>query len=105
MRFLTQVTLPNAAGNQFCTDKEFNHKMEAILSEVRPESVYFGIKNGQRSLFCIVNVENSYELPRIAEPFWLALKADVDFTPVMNQDDFKKASSYIESAARKFNWK
>ena len=105
MRFLVRATLTNAAGNALCTDKEMGHKMEAILSEVRPESVYFGIEHGQRSLFCIVNVDGSHELPRIAEPFWLGLKADVEFIPVMNQDEFKKASTYIESSTRKFNWK
>ena len=96
MRFLVRSTLTNAAGNQLCTDKEMGAKMEAILSEVRPETVHFGIENGQRTIYCIVNVDGSHELPRIAEPFWLGLKASVEFIPVMNQDEFKKDSTFIE---------
>jgi hypothetical protein len=78
--------------------------METILSEVRPETVYFGVENGQRTLFCVVNVEHSHELPRIAEPFWLGVQANVDFIPVMNQEEFKKAATHVESAVRKINW-
>ena len=104
MRFIARVTLPIQQGNQFCRDKEMNRKMETILSEVRPETVYFGVENGQRTLFAIVTCEHSHELPRLAEPFWLGLQANVDFIPVMNQDEFKKASGTIESAVRKINW-
>jgi hypothetical protein len=104
MRFIARVTLPIEAGNRLCADKERSHKFETILSEVRPEHVFFGIENGQRTLFCVCNVENSSELPRIAEPFWLGLQANVEFIPCMNQDEFKKAQTHIDSAARKFNW-
>ena len=104
MRFLTRITLPVESGNALCRDKEMNRKMETILSEVRPESIYFGVENGQRTMFCIVNAEGNHDLPRIAEPFWLGLKADVHFTPVMNQEDFRKAASAIEGAAKKFSW-
>ena len=104
MRFLTRVTLPNEAGNALCRDKEMNRKMETVMSDVHPESVYFGIENGQRTLYCVVNVEGSHELPRISEPFMLGLKANVEFIPVMNQEDFKKAATHIEAAARRYNW-
>ena len=104
MRFIARVTLPVQAGNQFCRDKEMNRKMETILSEVRPETVYFGVENGQRTLFCVVNVEQSHDLPRVSEPFWLGLQANVDFIPVMNQEEFKKAASVVESSVRKINW-
>lgn len=104
MKFLVRATLEVEAGNALVRDKEMNHKMEALMSEVRAESVYFGIEKGQRTIYCVLNAENSYEIARIAEPFWLALRANVDFIPVMSQDDFKKASSYIENAARKFSW-
>jgi hypothetical protein len=104
MRFIARVTLPIEAGNRLCRDKELNKKFETILSDVRPEHVYFGIENGQRTLFCVVNVEGSHELPRVAEPFWLGCQANVDFIPVMNQDEFRKAQNSIETAARKFNW-
>lgn len=104
MKFLARATLGLEAGNAFVRDKEMSHKMEALLAEVRPESVYFGVEKGQRTIYCLVNVENGYEIPRIAEPFWLGLQATVEFIPVMAPDEFKKASSFIETASRKFSW-
>lgn len=104
MRFLAKVTLPVEAGNRLCRDREMNAKFETLLSDVRPESIYFGIESGQRTLFCIVNVDSGQDLPRIAEPFWLGFEASVEFTPVMTQDEFKKAGPAIESAARKYSW-
>ena len=103
MKFMTRVTIPNEAGNALCSDKEMNAKMESVMSDVRPETVYFGVENGQRTIYCIVNVDAGHELPRIAEPFWLALKANVEFIPVMNQEEFKKAQVHIESASKKYN--
>lgn len=105
MRFLMRSTIPVASGNSFVSDKEMNQKMEALMSAVKPDSVYFGIEKGQRTIFCLVNVEGGHELPRMAEPFWLALKADVEFVPLMNQEDFKKASPDIEKSVQRFNWK
>lgn len=104
MKFLARVTLNTEAGNAFCRDKEMNRKMETIMSDVRPETVYFGIENGVRTMFCVINVENSWDLPKIAEPFWLGLKATVDFIPIMTQEEFKKATPAIEAATKKYNW-
>ncbi|MGE0617146.1 MAG: hypothetical protein AB7P04_16065, partial [Bacteriovoracia bacterium] len=98
------ATLENEAGNQLCADKEMNRKMKTLLTEVRPENFYFGIKNGQRAFFCVVNVEGSHELPRITEPFWLGFRANVECTAIMTQEDFRKSVNHIESSVRKFNW-
>lgn len=104
MKFLIRATMEVEAGNHLCRDKEMNQKMEAVMSDVRPESVYFGIEKGQRTVLCLVNVESASDIPRIAEPFWLAFKANVEFTPVMSSEDFKRAVPHIENAARKFSW-
>jgi hypothetical protein len=50
----------------------------------------------------LINLEATHEIPRIAEPFWLALKATVEIIPVMAQDDFAQAAQFIEQAAKKY---
>ena len=75
MKFFVRATMGVESGNKLCSDKEMSHKMEALMSEVRPEMAFFGIEKGQRSIFCLVNMESGHEIARIAEPFWLALKA------------------------------
>lgn len=104
MKFIAKATMPVESGNLLCKDKEMGARMEALMGEVKPESVYFGIENGQRTIYCLVNLDSGHEIPRVAEPFWLALKADVEFIPVMTQDELKKASGYIENSVRKFSW-
>jgi len=104
MRFITRVTISNETGNLLCRDKDFGKKLETILGDVRPEHVYFCVENGKRTLYAVVNVEGAHELPRVAEPFWLGLRADVEFTPAMTREDFTKATTHIEAAARKYNW-
>jgi hypothetical protein len=41
-------------------------------------------------------------VPRIAEPLWLALKADVEFIPAMDQSDLGAAASHIQRAAQTY---
>ena len=54
------------------------------------------------TVYAVVNFEGTHEIPRIAEPLWLALKANVEFIPAMAQDDFAKAAPLIEQAAKKY---
>jgi hypothetical protein len=46
--------------------------------------------------------EDAHEIPRVAEPFWLALRANVEIIPEMAQDDFAQAAPVIEQAAAKY---
>ncbi len=105
MKYFVKAVLPNESGNAFCADPERKHKMEALMGAIKPEAAYFGLSQGQRTVFCIVDIKSSEELTRISEPLWLALKADVEFTPVMSQDEFKRADQYIDDAVRQFHWK
>jgi hypothetical protein len=90
------------AGNALVRDPNFGQRVQDMLGDIRPEAVYFAVADGQRTVYAVVNFEGTHELPRIAEPFWLALKATVEFIPVMTQDDFAQAAPLIEQAAKKY---
>ena len=102
MRFIVRATVPIEAGNDLVRDPNMAKRFETILGDVKPEAAYFGVESGQRTLYMVVNVQDASELPRIAEPFWLSLEADVDFIPVMTQEDFAKAATHIQAAASKY---
>ena len=104
MRFLTRVTLETETANNLVRNPEFRSKLDAIFAEIRPESVYFCVEGGRRTLYALVDVANNSDLPRIAEPFWLGLKAGVEFIPAMTKEDFAKAAPGIEQSVRKFSW-
>ncbi len=101
MRFLLEVRIPLNEGNEGLLSGILLKQMNTYLVEVKPESIYFGVKDGQRTVFLVVNIDSPDMIPEILEPLWLDLKADVFITPVMNAEDFEKASLRIEKIVRK----
>jgi len=57
---------------------------------------------GKRTGIIAVNIDDPSEIPAIAEPFFLALGADVEIHPAMIPEDLMKAGPAIEAAAAKF---
>jgi hypothetical protein len=102
MRFLVKATLPVDAGNALVRGPNMGQQIEGILRDIAPEATYFTAQDGQRTIYPVVNLDGAHELPRVAEPLWLALEADVDSIPVMDQADFGKAAPLIEQAAQKY---
>lgn len=83
-------------------DPQMNKKFEAIMAEVKPEAAYFTVESGQRTLYLVASLTDAAQIPRLVEPFWLSFSAEVDVVPVMNQDDFAKASATITDMVSKF---
>lgn len=102
MRFLVKARIPVEAGNAFIRDAKFKKRMDEILGDIKPETAYFLAECGQRNMYLIVNLDGAHQIPAVAEPLWLALKADVDFVPIMDAADMAKATPSIERAAKKY---
>ncbi len=101
MRFFIRATMPVDVGNELVSDPEFGQKMKKIIEDLKPEEVYYSVEFGQRTIYFVVNVKSSHEIPSKAEPLWQALAADVDFIPVMNQKEFAKAAPSLARAVKK----
>lgn len=102
MRVLMKVALPVEEGNRVAKAKKLGSTIQAILTEQKPEAVYFGTDNGKRTAFLFLQAKDSAEIPRLAEPWFFAFNAAVDMQPVMTPEDLAKASPAIEEAARKY---
>jgi hypothetical protein len=76
--------------------------MQKLLEEVKAESAYFTSIDGCRGGYIVVNMNDASEIPKIAEPFFLWLNANIDFIPVMTPQDLGKAGPSIAEAAK--NW-
>ena len=50
----------------------------------------------------IVNMNDPSELPKIAEPWFLALNANIEATPAMVAEDLRKAGPAIEQAVKTY---
>jgi hypothetical protein len=102
MKFIMRVRMPNETANDQLGDPEFGKKMQEVLKEVRAEAAYFTTINGSRGCFVVVNMTDSSQMPALAEPFFVWLKADIDWFPVMTPEDLGKAGPSIAAAFKKW---
>src|SRR5439155_27066772 len=100
MRFLIKVSIPVEAGN--AAAKDGFKVIQTILEQQKPEAAYFIADGGRRTGILIINMTDASEIPRIAEPWFLALNASVDATPAMTPEDLQKAVPAVEQAVKTF---
>ncbi len=100
MRFLIKVSIPVEEGND-AAKKGFD-VIQSILEEQKPEAAYFVATGGQRTALLFVNMDDPSELPKIAEPWFLAFNASIEATPAMVAEDLQKAGPSIEAAVQKY---
>jgi len=102
MRMMMKVTFSIEAGNEAIRDPQFGAKIKALMSELKPEAAYFTTVDGQRGGYIFLNIDDASQIPAIAEPFFLWMDADVEFTPVMVPADLEKAGPAIAAAVKKW---
>jgi hypothetical protein len=100
MRFLFKISIPVEAGN--AAAKNGFKAIQAILEEQKPEAAYFIAEGGRRTGILIIDMKDASDIPRIAEPWFLALSASVEATPAMVPEDLQKAAPAIEQAVKTF---
>jgi hypothetical protein len=105
MRCLLKVTIPVEPGNAAISDGSLPRTIESILGELKPEAAYFAEDAGQRTGFIFFDLKESSQIPAVAEPWFLAFNAKVEFRPAMNLEDLKKAGPGIERAVKAFGRK
>ena len=103
MRCLMKVTIPVVEGNVAIADGTPGATIGSILADLKPEAAYFSAENGERTAFLFVNMENSSQLPTMAEPFFLAFGAKVEVSPAMTLEDLKAVGPGIENAMKKYS--
>jgi hypothetical protein len=103
MRCLLKVSIPVETGNVAISDGSLNKTIESILAEVKPEAAYFAEDNGARTGFIFLDMKDTSQIPALAEPWFLAFNAHVEFHPAMNLDDLKKATPGMEKAVKNYS--
>jgi hypothetical protein len=103
MKFIMKVTIPNKYGNDLLKDpKKFGNTMKELLAGAKAEAAYFTTFCGNRGGYIVVNMDDASQLPAIAEPFFFALHADIDWLPVMTPEDLGKGLPAVEAAVKKW---
>ena len=97
MRMMLRWTVPVERGNETIKDGTLSQTIESLLDELKPEAAYFWPENGERGGMRGFDMAEPSQIPQIAEPLFLNVDAAVDFAPVMNADDLKKALEIVAS--------
>jgi hypothetical protein len=99
MRCIVEGVIPAEAGNRSMMDGTLPGKMKKYLDAVKPEAVYFTVKDGQRTIFAVVNFPSEDKMVAFNEPLWLDWGASVTVTPAMTLADLEKAGKDMEKLA------
>jgi hypothetical protein len=94
--------MPVEPGNAAAKAGTLGSTIQSILSELKPEAAYFTDYDGMRTAFIILDMQDASQIPSIAEPWFIALNAQVEIHAVMVPEDLARAGSAIEEAARKY---
>ena len=91
MRILMNVRIPHEPFNTSVRQGTAGTTLKRILAEAKPETVYFTEQNGTRGCVMVVNMNDSSEIPALAEPWFLSFNADCEFRIAMTPADLEKA--------------
>jgi hypothetical protein len=102
MRFMLKVNIPVESGNAAAKAGKLGSTIQSILADLKPEAAYFTATDGQRTGFIFLDMSDTSQIPAIAEPWFLAFNASLEFQPAMVPDDLAKATGAINAAVRKY---
>jgi hypothetical protein len=106
MRMLLRVSIPVETGNAAAKAGTLGSTMEKILADLKPEAAYFmADDNGNRSGSIVFDLQDTSQIPAIAEPWFLAFNAKVSLRPVMTPQDLAKGSPGIAKAVKQYGKK
>ncbi|MDT0380390.1 hypothetical protein RM572_16670 [Streptomyces sp. DSM 42041] len=90
MRMLLKARLRTEQGNRAIQSGEMEKTLLALLEDLKPEAAYFVPDEGKRCALIFFDMEDSWELPRITEPFFMEYDAEVSIQPAMNVEDAQR---------------
>jgi hypothetical protein len=102
MRMLLKVSLSVDAGNAAVRNGSLQSTIQRILGDLKPEAAYFAEENGRRTGYIFFDMQDSSQLPAIAEPWFLAFNAELTVRPAMNAQDLAQGAPGMKQAAETY---
>jgi hypothetical protein len=99
MRVMMRVHIPVEKGNSAIADGHLPAVIQRFSEMAKPEAMYFGTSNGERTMFAVFDMVSPTDIPRIAEPFFNTLNAHLDWQPCMDLADLQAGLAKLEEGA------
>lgn len=90
MRMMLKASFPAEASNKAIHNGSFTLIMEKVMAKLQPEAVYFMAFQGKRTMLAFFDLQDPSMIPQIAEPLFSGMNAELDFIPVMVQEELQK---------------
>ena len=94
MRMMLKAVVDTESGNRAVADGTVQKTIQETVERLRPEAVYFVGDEGCRSLWAVIDMTDSSQMPEIAEPLF-QMGARVTMTPCMNLEDMQKGMAAL----------
>ncbi len=89
MRMMVTVRVPVATGNRTLQDGSLPGLIEKTLGRIKPESAYFFMENGRRTMRAVFEMKQSNDMVPTFEPLMMGLEAEIELIRVMTADELK----------------
>ena len=91
MRMMLKISIPVETFNELAREGTVGQKIGMILEETKPESIYFTGNRYGRGAIAVFDLQDSSELPRVAEPWFLIFNAEIEYGPAITPEELMKA--------------
>jgi hypothetical protein len=95
MRVMLKASMDTEKANEAIRNGTLGKLVQESLEQLKPEAAYFTTDHGKRTAFLVFDMQDSSQMPAIAEPFFLDMGAEITYTPVMNLEDLNKGLAAI----------
>jgi hypothetical protein len=92
MLMLMHLQFPIEPFNTYVKDGTIGPKIMKILEATKPEASYFSEHHGTRGGTLVVHLNDASDVPKLAEPWFLTLNAEVEFRIAMKPEDLGRAN-------------
>jgi hypothetical protein len=99
MRMLLKIQMETEAANRALRDGSWARTMERVMGELQPEAAYFTAQDGKRTGLIVFDLKEPSQIPSVAEPFFMAVNASIEISPVMTMEDVQTG---LQEAAKAF---
>jgi hypothetical protein len=95
MRTIARIEIPVEAGNEGIRSGSLPKLIQQMAERWHPEAMYFTTFDGQRTALVVFDMPDASAIPEFAEPLFMGLNAQVQFSPAMNAEDLQKGLSQL----------
>lgn len=96
MRVMLRARMDTQASTEAVKNGTLPKIMQSMTERLKPEAAYFGPGDGGRCCTFVFDMQDSSQLPSIAEPLFEGLGAQIEIQPVMNSEDLQKGLAAVQ---------